>query len=101
MADPASGMVRRDEYRLDVKTLAGHGRMLIVPIKESYTMKDSRKYIEVPVLTVSEAARFIGVGKKVIYQLVEFDEIRAMREHGKVMIDRSSLEAFHNSGKRP
>ena len=29
------------------------------------------------------------------------DEIRAMREHGKVMIDRSSLEAFHNSGKRP
>jgi len=59
------------------------------------------KFIEVPVMTVSEAARFIGVGKKVIYQLVEFDEIRAMRERGKVMIDRSSLEAFHNSGKRP
>jgi excisionase family DNA binding protein len=64
-------------------------------------MNDNSKYIEVPVLTVSEAARFIGVGKKVIYQLVEFDEIRAVREHGRVMIDRSSLEAFHNSGKRP
>jgi excisionase family DNA binding protein len=64
-------------------------------------MNDNKKYIAVPVLTVSEAARFIGVGKKVIYQLVEFDEIRAMREHGKVMIDKSSLEAFHNSGKRP
>jgi excisionase family DNA binding protein len=64
-------------------------------------MNSDSKYIEVPVLTVSEAARFIGVGKKVIYQLVEFDEIRAVREHGKVMIDRSSLEAFHNSGKRP
>ena len=62
---------------------------------------NANKYIEVPVFTVSEAARFIGVGKKVIYQLVEFDEIRAVREHGKVMIDRSSLEAFHNSGKRP
>jgi len=69
--------------------------------KDSYIMNDNSKYIEVPVLTVSEAARFIGVGKKVIYQLVEFDEIRAMREHGKVMIDKSSLEAFHNSGKRP
>ena len=44
---------------------------------------------------------WVGVGKKVIYQLIEFDEIRAVREHGKVMIDRSSLEAFHNSGKRP
>ena len=64
-------------------------------------MSDNNKYIEVPVLTVSEAARFIGVGKKVIYQLIEFDEIRAMREHGKVMIDKSSLVAFHNSGKRP
>ena len=64
-------------------------------------MNGNSKYIEVPVLTVSEAARFIGVGKKVIYQLVEFDEIRAMRERGKVMIDKSSLEAFHNSGKRP
>jgi len=64
-------------------------------------MKDDKKYIEVPVLTVSEAARFIGVGKKMIYQLIEFDEIRAMREHGRVMVDRSSLVAFHNSGKRP
>jgi excisionase family DNA binding protein len=58
-------------------------------------------YIEVPVMTVSDAARYIGVGKKVIYQLIEFDEIRAVRQRGKVMIDRSSLEAFHHSGKRP
>ena len=58
-------------------------------------------YIEIPVISVGDAARFIGVGKKVIYQLIEFDEIRAVREHGKVWIDRSSLEAFHDSGKRP
>jgi excisionase family DNA binding protein len=62
---------------------------------------NSSNLIEVPVLTVADAARFIGVGKKVIYQLIEFDEIRAVREHGKVLIDKSSLEAFHNSGKRP
>lgn len=63
--------------------------------------KMSSDYIEVPVMTVSQAAQFIGVGKKVIYQLIEFDEIRAVREHGQVFIDRSSLEAFHDSGKRP
>jgi excisionase family DNA binding protein len=62
---------------------------------------NAAKYIDVPVMTVSDAARFIGVGKRVIYQLIEFDEIRAVREHGKVFIDRSSLEAFHDSGKRP
>jgi excisionase family DNA binding protein len=59
------------------------------------------EYIEVPVMTVSEAARYIGVGKKVIYQMIEFDEIRAVRQRGKVLIDRSSLEAFHHSGIRP
>ena len=64
-------------------------------------MINDSKYIEVPVISVGDAARFIGVGKKVIYQLIEFDEIRAVREHGKIMIDRSSLEAFHDSGKRP
>jgi len=64
-------------------------------------MTINNEFIEVPVMTVSEAAQFIGVGKKVIYQMIEFDEIRAVRQRGKIMIDRSSLEAFHNSGKRP
>jgi len=64
-------------------------------------MQPSKNDIEVSVMTVSEAARYIGVGKNMIYQLIEFDEIRAVRERGKIMIDRSSLEAFHNSGKRP
>lgn len=64
-------------------------------------MIDNYEFIEVPVMTVSEAAQYIGVGKKVIYQMIEFDEIRAVRQGGKVMIDKSSLVAFHNSGKRP
>lgn len=64
-------------------------------------MIDNDEFIEVPVMTVSEAAQYIGVGKKVIYQMIEFDEIRAVRQGGKVMIDKSSLVAFHNSGKRP
>ena len=62
---------------------------------------NSSRTVDVKVMTVSDAARFIGVGKKVIYQLIEFDEIRAVRSRGRVLIDRSSLEAFHQSGKRP
>ena len=69
--------------------------------KGLYMKTISNPLIQVPVMTVGEAARFIGVGKKVVYQLIEFDEIRAIRERGKIMIDRSSLEAFHSSGKRP
>jgi excisionase family DNA binding protein len=50
-------------------------------------------------LTVSQAARIMGVGKKIIYQLIEFGEIRSIRNRGVVMVDQASLAAFRNSGK--
>jgi excisionase family DNA binding protein len=50
-------------------------------------------------LTVSQAARFMGVGKKIIYQLIEFGEIRSVRDGGVVMVDQASLVAFRKSGK--
>jgi excisionase family DNA binding protein len=56
-------------------------------------------YIHLPVLTVSEAAQFLGVGKKIIYQLIEFDEIRAVKDRGKILVEQKSLEAFRDSGK--
>lgn len=60
---------------------------------------DDSKYIYPPLLTIAEAARFLGVGKQVVYQLIEFDEIRAVREQGKVLVEQRGLEAFRASGK--
>ncbi|MEJ2040457.1 MAG: helix-turn-helix domain-containing protein [Desulfosarcinaceae bacterium] len=57
------------------------------------------EYLKQPFLTVSEAARFMGVGKKIIYQLIDFGEIHAIRERGAVKIDTQSLQAFRASGK--
>ncbi|NNG00727.1 MAG: excisionase family DNA-binding protein [Desulfobacteraceae bacterium] len=50
-------------------------------------------------LTVSEAARYMGVGKKIIYQLIEFGEIEAARKRGAVLVNPASVDAFRNSGK--
>lgn len=50
-------------------------------------------------VTVPEAARYLGVGKKIIYQLLEHGELRAIRERGKILIDPCSIKEFHNSGK--
>lgn len=52
-------------------------------------------------ITVSDAARYLGVGKKVIYQLLEYGELRAAREHGKIIIDPCSLREFRTKGKLP
>ena len=50
-------------------------------------------------LTVSQAARFLGVGKQIVYQLIEFDEINATRERGAILIEKRSLDQFRASGK--
>jgi len=62
-------------------------------------MIKSDEFIYMPVMNVSEAARFLGVGKKIVYQLIDFDEIRAVRERGAILIEKRSLEDFRASGK--
>ena len=37
---------------------------------------ESNKHIYLPMLTVSEAAKFLGVGRKMIYQLIEPDKLK-------------------------
>jgi excisionase family DNA binding protein len=60
---------------------------------------DDFEYIHYPLLTIAEAARFLGVGKQIVYQLIELDEIRAVREQGRTLVEQRSLEAFRASGK--
>ena len=48
-------------------------------MKQTERHKPTDNVIYMPMMTVSEAARYMGVGKKIIYQLIEFDEIRAVR----------------------
>ncbi len=48
---------------------------------------------------VADAARYLGVGRKVLYRLIEEGRIRATRQRRVVWVDRSSLEEFHRSGE--
>jgi len=62
------------------------------------TTMDQNNYIHFPLLTVGEAAKYLGVGRKVIYQLIEFDQIRSVRENRAVLIEKRSLDSFRQSG---
>jgi len=55
-------------------------------------------YIHFPLLTVGEAAKYLGVGRKVVYQLIEFDRLRSVRENRAVLIEKRSLDEFRRSG---
>ena len=50
-------------------------------------------------LTVSQAAKHLGVGKQIVYQLIEFGEIQAFKARGTTLVARNSLDAFRASGK--
>ncbi len=62
-------------------------------------VKQHDEFIHMPMMTVSEAAKYMGVGKNIIYQLIEFDEIRAVKERGAVLVEKRSLDDFRASGK--
>ncbi len=59
-------------------------------------------FVSAPLLSVSEAAKELGVGKQVIYQLIENGEIRALKkEGGGVLVEKRSLDEFRASGRLP
>jgi excisionase family DNA binding protein len=50
-------------------------------------------------MTIAEAARYLGVSRKVVYQLVEFERIRAVRRGRVLWVDKRSLDEFQRSGQ--
>jgi excisionase family DNA binding protein len=49
-------------------------------------------------VTVPEAAKFLGVGRKVVYQLLEHDVLRAIRQQSKIFIAPCCLYDFQSKG---
>ena len=60
---------------------------------------NSDRYVSLPLMTVSETAKYMGVGRKIVYQLIEFGEIRAVKRNSAVFIEKSSVNEFRASGK--
>ena len=55
-------------------------------------------YIHFPLMTVGEAAKYLGVGRKVVYQLIEFGQIQSVRQNREILIEKRSLDQFRQSG---
>jgi len=56
--------------------------------------EDDRVYV-----TIGEAARYLGVGRRIVYQLIDFGRVQATRRCGVIRVDPHSLEAFRRSGE--
>jgi hypothetical protein len=50
-------------------------------------------------LTVGDAARYLGVGRRIVYQLIDFGRIKAQRRQKMIWVDPQSLDEFRRSGR--
>ena len=50
-------------------------------------------------MSVPEVARYLGVGRKVVYSLLETGQLAYARERGAIRILAASVDRFHRSGK--
>lgn len=50
-------------------------------------------------ITVGEAARYLGVGRRIVYQLIDFGRIKSHRRQKTIWVDPQSLEEFRRSGR--
>ena len=65
-------------------------------------MEEESGFVSAPLLSISEAAKELGVGKQIIYQLIENGEIRAVKATGGgVLIEKKSLDEFRAAGRLP
>lgn len=62
-------------------------------------MGEQEAYIFVPLLSVGKAAKYLGIGRKMVYQLIELGEIRAVKVGRSVRIEKKSLDQFRTGGK--
>ncbi len=50
------------------------------------------RYVSAPLIKIGEAAKYLGVGRKLVYQLVEMGEIKAVKMGRGVFIEKASLD---------
>ncbi len=55
---------------------------------------EQNNYIHFPLMTVGEAAKYLGVGRKVIYQLIEFDQIQSVLSGAGTLVTRLESTAL-------
>jgi excisionase family DNA binding protein len=57
-------------------------------------MSAQRNFVSPPLLTISEAAKYLGVGRKIVYELIERGEITAVKSGASTLIEKASLDTF-------
>lgn len=89
-------MNRSKDSRIPEADLINEGLMEHV---ESEEESIGEKFVSAPLLSIAEAAKSLGIGRKELYRLIEWGEIKSIKSGDSLRVEGKSLEAFKASGK--
>ena len=56
-------------------------------------------YVSLPLISIAEAADYLGINQKVIHHFIELGEITAVRVGRAVCVEKKSLDRLKNAGR--
>ena len=59
---------------------------------------EKEKYVSPPLITIGDAAKYLGVTRNTLYQLIKRGEIRATKHKNTILIEQKSLDTFKAKG---
>jgi excisionase family DNA binding protein len=68
-------------------------------VQEIRSRERGKPYLTPALFTVSEAAKYLGVGRAQVYRLIEWGEIKAVKLGRSIQVQKDSLDRFRASGK--
>jgi excisionase family DNA binding protein len=89
-------MNRSKEGRISKQTLIAEG---LAEKEQTGIETEEEEFVLAPLLKISEAARYLGVGRKELYRLIEWGEVNTIKAGDSLRVDKGSLDALKSSGK--
>ncbi|MFU8856372.1 MAG: helix-turn-helix domain-containing protein [Deferrisomatales bacterium] len=62
-------------------------------------MTEGRAVVRAPLLSAGEAARYLGVGRKVVGRLIEEGRLAVVRAGGATRVERRDVDDFRSAGE--
>lgn len=63
------------------------------------TVTPEKNFVRSPLFSVGEAAQYLGVGRKVLYRLIEEGRLKGVKAGGAMRIEKQSLDEFKARGE--
>lgn len=90
-------MNRNKDTRISKDYLINEGLMETGQAEQE---SEAEELVSAPLLSIPEAAKYLGIGRKDLYRLIDYGEINAIKDGDSLRVDRSTLEDIKTGSKR-